>query len=190
MRSLDPCRAHRAGVWGTSSRSGDPRRGIRCPICSYGLAPPQSNRVGKGFSRHSLRTMATTRPAHRGARRDRSLDRRPFVGWIAQGPKNARVLRAADAHSARLAVASDGLDNFDLTFAPIGTSLENAKVRIDSNAKNSGWTVTYLVGRHARMGLLRRGRVETRGEDVALHQEREGVRTRRQLHDGPHRCDQ
>lgn len=67
-----------------------------------------------------------------------------WKGWVAMGPKSAKVL-ADGVHGAR--IAANGMDAFDLTFAPAKTRLSDRKKGIQDGQKFAGASTktTFLV---------------------------------------------
>jgi hypothetical protein len=67
-----------------------------------------------------------------------------WKGWVAKGPKDAKVL-ADGVHGAR--IAANGMNAFDVAFAPAKTSLKDVKSGAEAAMKGSGGklTVTFTV---------------------------------------------
>jgi hypothetical protein len=63
-------------------------------------------------------------------------------GWVANGPKDAKVL-ADGVHGAR--IAAKGMDAFDVAFGPAKTSLKDVKGGLQAGSKASGSKITYTV---------------------------------------------
>lgn len=67
-----------------------------------------------------------------------------WKGWVAMGPKDAKVL-ADGIHGTR--IAANGMNAFDVAFSPAKTSLKDVKSGAEAAMKGSGGklTVTFLV---------------------------------------------